>query len=135
MTRFFCKPIARHGALLLLVLAVIGLAGCVSRSTAQLRARRAYLAGQQAAAAQMPPPTQPGVPTVSIVGPVKNNLLPWSEGLTLSQAIVQSGYESQSDPLAIVILRNGQEIPFPPQRLLRGEDFPLEPQDIVHLQP
>jgi hypothetical protein len=135
MTRSFRKPVVRYGALLLLALAVTGLAGCVSRSTAQIRARRAYLAGQQAAAAQTQPPAQPNVPTISIVGPVQNNLLLWSEGLTLAQAIVQAGYESQSDPVSIIIHRNGQEIPFSPRRLLNGEDFPLEPQDIVHLQP
>jgi hypothetical protein len=106
--------------------------GCVSKSKAEAQARMAYLAGQQAAYAQMQ--QQARNPSVTFVGPVQNPTVPWSEGLTLGRAIVTSVYSSPTDPANIVIRRHGQEILFDPKRLLRGEDFPLESGDIVELR-
>ena len=93
----------------------------------------AYLAGQQAAYAQMQ--QQARNPSVTLVGPVQNPSVPWSEGLTLSRAIVTAVYSSQVDPTSIVIHRHGQELQFDPKRLLRGEDLPLESGDVVELRP
>jgi hypothetical protein len=107
--------------------------GCVSKSTADAQARAAYLAGRQEAMAQWQQETRG--PGVMFVGPVNHPFVKWSDGLTLSQAIVRAGYSAPQDPANLVIRRGGEMIPFDPKRLLQGEDFPLAPGDIVELQP
>lgn len=125
--------------LLLLALAAVTLAGCASRATSQAKLRRAYLAGRQEAIVQRQSQETPappaGAPTVTFVGPVKNPVLIWSAELTLAQAIIDAGYESVTDPSAIVIYRNGQQIPINPRQLLGGQDILLEAGDVVQIQP
>jgi hypothetical protein len=128
------RPALRFVALLAVALSLAGvLGGCVSKSKAEAQARMAYLAGQQQAALQWQQASQ-GT-GVMFVGPVNQPLVNWSEGLTLGRAIVNAGYYAAADPRNIVIRRNGQAIQFDPKRLLQGEDFPLQPGDIVELQP
>jgi len=118
------------GCLALLLLT----AGCVSKATADARARMAYLAGQQAAYAQFQQQQIHG-PSISFIGPVQNHFVKWTDGLTLGQAIVSAAYMAPNDPRTIVIRRQGAQIPFDPKRLLSGDDFPLAAGDIVELQP
>ncbi|HWX19015.1 MAG TPA: hypothetical protein VN578_03810 [Candidatus Binatia bacterium] len=107
--------------------------GCVSKSTARLQARAAYLAGQQQAMERMQQ-IQANGPTITILGLVKEPVLPWTSGLTLARAIVASGYYGAGDPAEIVIIREGQQIPIDPRSLLGGEDVPLQPRDVVQLR-
>jgi hypothetical protein len=107
--------------------------GCVTKSSADAQARMAYLAGQQAAFMQMQQQQAHG-PGVTVMGPVQNPVVNWSEGLTLGQAIVAAVYTAPTDPNTITIQRAGKLIQFDPKRLLRGEDFPLESGDIIQLQ-
>lgn len=121
-------------AVLALALSLAGLLnGCISKSKAEAQARAAYLAGRRDATAQWQQESRG--PGVLFVGPVNQPFVKWSEGLTLGHAIVDAGYSAPVDPRNVVVRRNGQGIQVDPKRLLQGDDFPLEPGDIVELQP
>jgi hypothetical protein len=120
------------GALGLTGLLVTG-PGCVPKSKAKAEARSAFIAGQQQA--MMMRSLQPATgPSVTFVGPVNNGLVKWRHDLTLAQAIVEAGYNSQTDPQQIMIVRNGQAVPIDPKQLLSGADVPLLAGDMVILQ-
>jgi hypothetical protein len=112
-----------------LILGVV-LSGCVSKSKAEAQARAAFLAGQQQAAQQM----QARGPNVTVIGDVKNNLVPWTAGLTLAQAILAADYFGQGDPKQITIVRGGEQIQVNPTQLLSGEDIPLQPRDVIEIR-
>ena len=117
------------------VLAGIGVllsSGCVSKTKADAQARAAFFVGQQQATQQLQP--QGRGPIITMMGEVKNKLLPWTIGLTLSEAIVAAEYYGARDPIEILIIRNGEQIQIDPKRLLSGEDIPLQPRDIVALK-
>jgi hypothetical protein len=117
-------------------------AGCAShKDKTQEQIRRAYAAGAAAARMQMQesqtqqpqiPPT--GDPQVRILGPVRNSILVWSDGLTLARAIVLSEYQRNTTPNSITIYRNNQPLQIDPQAVLNGADYPLFPGDIVYIQ-
>ena len=118
--------------------------GCAGKKKQQLQVRRAYAAGEQAARAQIqqgqtqqqasPQMQQTTDPQVRILGPVRNPVLTWSDGLTLAHALVEAEYLKRTTPVAITIYRNNQPISIDPQRVLQGEDYPLFPGDIVYIQ-
>jgi hypothetical protein len=119
--------------------------GCASHpSKADLKLRRAYAEGAQAAQAQMRQTQTPQSmsqplpsttdPQVRVLGSVRNPVLTWSEGLTLARALVLAEYEKSTAPTVITIFRNNQPLQIDPQRVLQGEDFPLFPGDIVYIQ-
>lgn len=115
----------------------LALTGCAGNNKAQTQQQfqRAYLAGEEAARAQMQQQMQQNaVPQVHFLGPFKNPVLIWSEGLTLAHALVQADYQSQATPLAITIYRGSEIIRIDPQRVLQGEDYPLAPGDTVVVQ-
>ena len=133
---FQCEKLLRTVSVLMICIA----AGCVSQSKSTKQARDAFLAGQRSALIQQQQlqlqqqGAAPRALTVTLVGPVKNPVVGWTEGLTLSQAIVYAGYNSDADPGNIIIRRNGEAIVFDPERLLSGEDFPLEAGDVVEIR-
>src|SRR5262245_14846994 len=108
------------GAFILLLL-VPTLPGCVTKATADAQARAAFMAGQQQALERMQ--TQAQGPTVTFVGEVRNNLVPWSADLTLARAIVAAEYFGPADPKEIVVTRSGQEMRIDPKQLLNGHDI------------
>lgn len=114
-------------------LVLILLAGCVTKSEADARARMAYIAGQQAAMMQMQAQQARG-PSVTFVGPVRNPVVKWTEDLTLLQAILDAVYTAPGDPRNILIRRNGQEFQVTPRQLLNGQDVPLQNGDVIELQ-
>ena len=85
---------------LLCVFLLAGLAGCQTRQSAP------------------PPipysPTYPGMAQpqqpmpVLVRGDVKNQVIPWTEDLTLARAIVAADYQSVFDPRTILVIRQGQ---------------------------
>ncbi len=118
----------RHAIVILLVLF---LAGCVSRKQADLQARQAYMAGQAQAAKEWQS-QQP--PEVVVRGPVRNPVVPWTEGLTLAKAIVDADYTGFMNPILVRVIRNGQMIEeMKGSDLLHHRDVPLEPGDIVDI--
>jgi hypothetical protein len=105
--------------------------GCTTSASANARARAAYLAGRQsglAVAAQGP--------IVQVVGDVQNHVIPWTEDLTLIQALVAAEYKGLGDPSQISVIRDNQQIDVNTQALLRGkQDMPLEAGDRINIRP
>lgn len=117
--------------LALSLLALLCVAGCSSKAQRDAELHAAFLAGQQSA--QTSPNTPP---PITILGDVRFHQFLWSEGLTLSRAILQAEYLGRRDPRTIFVVRRGERFPVAPAALLRGQsDPPLEPGDIVELQP
>jgi hypothetical protein len=114
-------------------MAAVLLTGCVSKSTAEARARAAFLAGQQQAAS-VARETQLQGPTVTVVGEVRNSLIHWTIDLTLAKAVIAAGFYGRTDPIEISIQRDGKEIQCEPKRLLSGEDLLLQPNDVIFLR-
>jgi hypothetical protein len=112
------------------VLAVV-LTGCVTKATADARARDAYLAGQRDGMAKM---QQQQAPTVSLMGAVRHSSMPWAPDLTLAKAIVEADYSGEGDPKEILLVRNFRAIQIDLKRLLAGEEIPLQPGDIVQIK-
>ncbi len=111
---------------------LVVVAGCVTKSEADARARAAFAAGQQQTMARMQPLMQG--PIVTVLGEVRNSAIPWTPDLTLSKAIVAADYYGKTDPTEIVIVRNGQGMPVDPKKLLGGEDVPLLDHDVVAIR-
>jgi hypothetical protein len=121
---------------LLLLVAVCFMAGCVSKKTAEARARAAFLAGQQQEAAILARQQQSQFhgPTVTVLGEVRNSLIPWTLDLTLAKAVIAAEYYGRTDPTAIVIQREGNEISYDSKTLLSGQDVALQPGDVIELR-
>ena len=117
----------------LLVALGAALNGCASKGQATPEARAAFAAGQQQATAQMLQRQNQG-PIVTVIGDVRNPIIPWAEDLTLAKAIVAANYYGNGDPKDIVIVRNGRGIPVDPRKLLSGEDVPLLEHDVVAIR-
>jgi hypothetical protein len=115
-----------------LSLSVALLSGCTTRSTSQARQQQAFLAGQNAALQQQQASEFSGV---TVVGPVQNPRVPWVAGLTLSQAIATANYLDSHEPGQIVITRQGESAQLDPKVLLNGATVPLEPGDVIEIQP
>lgn len=115
-----------------LVVLLVALTSCTSKSKAKLQAQSAYLAGQQQAFARM---REPHGTNILVLGNVRNREVPWTDGLTLAQALIAADYLPPGDPTEIVITRQGQPIRVNPADLLRGNDWPLQPGDTIELRP
>ncbi len=98
-----------------------------------MRARDAYMAGQLQGTRQWQA-QQP--PQVIVRGPVKNPVVPWTEGLTLASAIVTADYTGFMNPISVRVVRNGRvAVDVKGVDLLHGQDAPLQPGDIIVLGP
>jgi hypothetical protein len=115
----------------ILLLAALG-GGCMTRSNANMQARTAYLAGQNAGLRQQQAAQFSGV---TILGPVQTSQVPWVAGLTLAQAIATANYLDSRAPRQIIITRNGESAALEPKDLLNGAVVPLEAGDVVELRP
>jgi hypothetical protein len=105
----------------------------VSKSKAEAQARAAFAAGQQQAV-MAGRQTQAQGPTVTVLGEVRTQLVPWTIDLTLGKAVLSAGFYGRKDPAEITIQRDGAEIQWDPKRLLSGEDMALQPNDVVILR-
>jgi len=116
--------------LLLLVLVTVS-CQMDSRTTGQNQGQASFPPGSQ-----MPPQIQQvQQPSVFVRGEVKNHVVPWSEGLTLTEAIVAAEYRGSWDPHTILVVRQGQTYKVNPKHLVWGTENPvLEPGDIVEVQ-
>ena len=126
----------------ILLLGVAVFSGCVTKERAEADSRAAFFAGQASAMGQMRLQTAtPGAPApansavVTILGPVKNRTVPWTEDLTLVRALVAAEYIGSTELFSISVARGGKEIPVSPQRLLNGSIDPiLEAGDVISLR-
>ncbi len=115
-----------------LCLLVLLSSGCVSKSKARLQAEKAFLEGQQRSLADQQQQQQA---VVWFRGDVRNQRVPWMEGLTLSRALLSAQYTWSWDPRTITVTRAGELYAVDPRRLLRGlEDPELEPGDLVEVR-
>ncbi len=112
------------------LLALLLAAGCVSQEKSQEEVRRAYEAGLQQGRKE----AEIRLTHVRVRGPVQRADVPWREGLTLAQAIVDAVYTSPRDPVAISITRGNRIIPVDLNELLRGIDIPVELGDIIDIR-
>ena len=124
----------RVATLLLLLTICLGLSGCVSKSKADAKANAAFMAGQRQAA-MIAWQSQARGPTVTVIGEVRNPLVPWTADLTLAKAVLAAEYYGKSDPSEIVIQRSGQEAHYNAKQLLDGADVQLQPSDVIELRP
>jgi hypothetical protein len=115
-----------------ILLFALAAGGCTTRSNAKAQARAAFQAGQIAALRQQ---QQEQTPSVTIVGPVQNQQVPWVAGLTLAQAIATANYLDTRAPRQIIITRNGESATIAAKVLLNGTVIPLEAGDVIEIQP
>jgi hypothetical protein len=119
-----------------ILLTALAAGGCVSKKKEQLAARQAYMAGQQQAMQAAAQARQQQGPVVYVQGPVRNPVVEWKEGLTLSQAIVTAEYTAFMNPVLIRVLRNGQVAgEFKGIDLLHHQNMELEAGDTVIIAP
>lgn len=117
-------------ALSILLLTLV-LSGCATKATARREAEKAAIATQQSAMAAQANQE----PAVWFRGDVRNQRVPWTEGLTLTQAIIAAHYTWNWDPRVITVTRQGEVHQVNPKRLLRGQEDPLlEPGDVVEVR-
>ena len=117
-------------------LCLLFLLGCVSKAKAKRDAHAAFMAGQQDAMRRAQLQAAQG-PSITVNGPVRNPVLPWSEDLTVAKALVEAEYTLPGDPAEILLVRSGRAFRLELQQLFSGRDVPLEPGDIIqlHAQP
>lgn len=107
------------------------LTGCTSQSRAKANAQQAFVAGQQQAAALQRETMEPAV---WFKGAIRNPRIPWTEDLTLAQALLAADYTGLNNPFKIDVIRQGKRFSINLHRLLRGTDNPLmEPGDVVEI--
>jgi hypothetical protein len=116
-------------AILLLALTI---SGCTTRSNADAKAQAAFLAGQNALLRQQ---QQEQTPSVTIVGPVQNQQVPWVVGLTLAQAVATANYLDSREPKQIIVTRGGESATLDAKVLFDGTAVPLEAGDVIELRP
>jgi len=119
-----------RSAVICFLLFALALAGCTTKSSARSQARAAYAAGQQQAFERLLQSRN----SATVIGTVRNPLVPWTEDLTLARALVAADYYARGNPREIIIVRNGQPLTVDPKRLLQGEDIPLEAGDVVNIK-
>jgi hypothetical protein len=103
--------------------------GCTSSTKAKLQAREAYIAGQQQAEARVAARN-----SVTVLGPVRNQMVPWTEDLTLAKALIAADYAGKGTPKEIILVRNGLAQRINPNDLLAGQDIPLQQGDLVQIR-
>jgi hypothetical protein len=114
-----------------ILLLAVALSGCATKATARREAEKAAIATQQSAMAAQANQE----PAVWFRGDVRNQRVPWTEGLTLAQAIIAAHYTWNWDPRFISVTRKGEVYPVNPKRLLSGQEDPLlEPGDVVEVR-
>ena len=124
---FWQRLATRSGWLLLLAVFV---SGCVSSSKARRKEQEAFQRGQQQGAAARPAEE----PSIWFRGLIRHPRIPWTEGITLAQAMVAAEFTGATQPGSVRVIRQGQAYPIDLKLLLRGEVDPLlEAGDIVEM--
>jgi len=114
-----------------ILLLVVVLSGCATKATARREAEKAFVEAQHREQAEQ----ERQHPSVWFRGDVRNQRVPWTEGLTLAQALVAAQYTFNRDPHTITVTRQGEVHPVNARRLLRGQEDPLlEPGDVVEVR-
>jgi hypothetical protein len=115
----------------LIIAALVAGIGCTSSSKARSQADAAYRAGQQQAVRN----EEARKRGIAFTGPVSNSLVPWTEGLTLAQAIAAAGWNAKTDPRLILLTRGTEVVTMTPQQALEAAGEPMQPGDHVDMLP
>jgi hypothetical protein len=105
--------------------------GCTSNPKARAQADAAYRAGQLQAVRNEDARKR----GIVFTGPISNSLIPWTEGLTLAQAIAAAGWNAKTDPRLIILTRGNEVVTMTPQQALEAADEPMQPGDHVDMLP
>lgn len=120
-----------RGLFILALLLALCVSACVTRSSAQKKAAEAFKAGETQATKRL----QNQQPVVTVMGQVRNHIIPWEEGLTLAQAVDAAGYTGFTDPMNIRLIRGDESVEIKVKDLLRGTKNPvLEPEDTIEIR-
>ena len=68
------------------------------------------------------------------MGQVRTPAVAWTKDLTLAQALITAEYTGRSDPGEIILVRRGVATRVDPKKLLSGEDFLLQPGDVIQIK-
>ena len=115
-----------------LLLCLLSISGCVSKARAKRDAQAAFIAGQKEAVMRIQQESSQE-PKVTVNGPVRNGVLPWTEDLTLAKAIVEAEYTAPGNPAEVFLVRSGRAFRIETKEILSGRDIPLQPGDIIQL--
>jgi hypothetical protein len=117
-----------------LLLLVLAANGCASKSKARAEAQAAYNAGQAAAYRQA---LEQQRTSIRVVGNVRNPEIPWTNGLSLMEAIIQADCTDRGTPREIILFHKNepQPIRIDMKAFLKGEDMLLEPGDTIEIHP
>ena len=124
-----------NGLVAILLLAAMLAAGCTTKADAQRKAQDAYLRGRMIEAQQAEQQRQQAAtPAVTVLGEVRNQIVPWIEGITLPQAIASAQYTGARQPKAVILRHGNEAARFDIQFILQnGQAIPLEPGDVIEL--
>ncbi len=110
-------------------------AGGCSSEEKKRKERLAFFAGQRATALEFYQKQQQQAASVTVIGEVRQQTIPWTEGLTLAQALLQAQYFGRREPRQIIFSRRGETVVLQPQHLHHGGgDELMEPGDVVELR-
>lgn len=104
----------------------------MTRAAARKQTEAAYQAGQRQALIEL---YERKFGVVTVLGPVRNPKLDWTEDLTLARAIVEAGYHGRTGPREIIVRRGEEETRVDPRQLLAGEDWTLQAGDRIEILP
>jgi hypothetical protein len=112
------------------LLLVLPMAGCVTKSAANAKARAAFIAGEKQGEAK-----EINATSVWVIGNVRNPVIPWTDDLTLVKALTAADCLDKGDPKQIVITRTRQPpVHVTAAQLFNGYDMALEPGDRVEIR-
>lgn len=118
----------------LIILAVGASTGCVSKSASRERAHKAFLEGQRTGAASAQSTLQTQSKSVMVVGEVRNPVVPWIEGLSLTQAIIAAQHAGPRSPRAVILRHGAESATFETGFVMQnGHTILLEPGDVIEL--
>jgi hypothetical protein len=121
----------RSVAALGLLAALLLVPGCESKGRARREAAAAFTQGQRQGFLS----AEQARKAVFVRGMVRNPIVAWHPGMTLSQAILAADYTGRQDPRSVVVTRNGVPRYVDVGRLLRGtEDGEVVPGDLIELR-
>ncbi|MGC8829174.1 MAG: hypothetical protein ACP5MG_03210 [Verrucomicrobiia bacterium] len=126
------QRIVRYRLILILILcgfAGFALISCTTRSSAEKRAREAFIQGQMLAH------TQSAQQIVTVRGDVMNPTIPYTKDLTLAKALLAARWRGIREPSFITIIRGEESFKLRTRDFfVAGEDLPLEAGDIIVLE-
>ena len=118
--------------LIFLLLALVAASGCTTKSQARSNARAAYNAGRAQAYQQA---LEDQRTSIRVIGSVRNPELPWTDEMTLMEALVAAECTDRRNPRQIILIRKHEPIPVNMKAFLNGEDVLLQPGDTIEIHP